>query len=63
VAHLGAGVRVRKNASAAVLGAAVAAVLAEPRYRAGAAAAAARLNAERADYAVIDELERVAASG
>jgi len=60
VAHLGAGVRVRKNASAAVLGAAV---LAEPRYRAGAAAAAARLNAERADYAVIDELERVAASG
>jgi UDP:flavonoid glycosyltransferase YjiC (YdhE family) len=63
VAYLDAGVRVRKNASASVLRAAVSTVLTEPRYRAGAAAAAALLRAERDDSAVIDELERVAARG
>jgi MGT family glycosyltransferase len=63
LAHLGAGVRVRKNASVSVLRNAVAAVLAEPRYRAAAIAAAARLRAERNDDAVIDELERMLATG
>jgi UDP:flavonoid glycosyltransferase YjiC (YdhE family) len=61
VAHLGAGVRLRKNASVSALRAAVSQVIADPGYRAAAGAMAARLDAERDDNRVIDEIERAAA--
>jgi MGT family glycosyltransferase len=62
VVHAGAGLRVRKNASTAALQAAVARVLEDDRYRAGARRMAALLAAERDDGLVVDELERVANS-
>jgi MGT family glycosyltransferase len=61
VVHAGAGVRLRKNASAGPLRAAIARVIADPRYRAAADVMAARLAAERDDNLVVDELEQVAA--
>jgi UDP:flavonoid glycosyltransferase YjiC (YdhE family) len=61
VVHAGAGVRLRKNASADALRAAIAQVIEDPRYRAAASAMAARLAAERDDNRAIDELEQVAA--
>jgi len=63
VVYAGAGVRLRKNASADALRAAIGRVIGDPRYRAAARATAARLAAERDDNRVIDELERAAASG
>jgi UDP:flavonoid glycosyltransferase YjiC (YdhE family) len=54
------GVRLRKNASADALRAAISQVLDDPRYRAAAGAMAARLAAEHDDNRVVDELEQVA---
>ncbi|HEY3033790.1 MAG TPA: nucleotide disphospho-sugar-binding domain-containing protein, partial [Streptosporangiaceae bacterium] len=62
VVYEGAGVRLRKNASARALRAAVARVIEDPRYRAGAARMASRLAAERDANLAVDELERVAAA-
>jgi MGT family glycosyltransferase len=62
VVYAGAGVRLRKNASARALRAAVARVIEHPRYRAGAARMASRLAAERDANIAVDELERVAAA-
>jgi MGT family glycosyltransferase len=62
VVYAGAGVRLRKNASARALRAAVARVIEDPRYRAGAARMASRLAAERDANIAVDELERVAAA-
>jgi UDP:flavonoid glycosyltransferase YjiC (YdhE family) len=61
VVQAGAGLRVRKNASAAALRKAIDRVLDDHRYRAAAGRMAARLAAERDDGLVIDELERAAA--
>jgi len=63
VIRVGAGVRVRKNASVSALRAAVARVTEDPRYRDGAQRMAARLAAERDDDRAVDELEQVAAGG
>src|SRR6266480_3746634 len=63
VVHAGAGIRLRKNASVSALRAAVARVIGDPRYRAAAGAMAARLDAERDDNRVVDELEQVAVGG
>jgi MGT family glycosyltransferase len=63
VVHAGAGIGLRKNASVSALRAAVARVIEDPRYRAAAGAMAARLDAERDDSRVVDELEQVAAGG
>ena len=63
VVHAGAGIRLRKNASVSALRAAVARVIEDPRYRAAAGAMAARLDAERDDNRVVDELEQVAVGG
>jgi MGT family glycosyltransferase len=60
VVHAGAGLRVRKNATAATLQEAIGRVLEDHRYRAGARRMAAILAAERDDGLVVDELERVA---
>jgi MGT family glycosyltransferase len=62
VVYAGAGVRLRKNASARALRAAVARVIKDPRYRAGAARMAGRLAAERDANLAVEELERVAAA-
>jgi len=63
VIRVGAGLRVRKNASVSALRAAVARVTEDPSYRAAAQRMAARLAAERDDNRAIDELEQVAAGG
>src|SRR5262249_10318968 len=63
VLYAGAGVRLRKNASAGALRAAIGRVIGDPSYRGAAGAMAARLAAERDDNRVIDELEQVAARG
>jgi MGT family glycosyltransferase len=63
VVHAGGGIRLRKNASVSALRAAVARVIGDPRYRAAARAMAARLDAERDDNRVVDELEQVAVGG
>jgi len=63
VVYVGAGIRLRKNASADALRAAVSRVIDDPRYRAAARHMAARLAAERDDNLVVDELEQVAAGG
>jgi UDP:flavonoid glycosyltransferase YjiC (YdhE family) len=60
VVHAGAGIRLPKNASASALRGAISRVIDDPRYRAAAAAMAARLADERDDNLVVDELERVA---
>lgn len=60
VVYAGAGVRLRTNASARALRAAVAQVIEDPRYRAGAARIASRLAAERDVDLAVDELQRVA---
>ena len=60
VVHAGVGIRLRKNASAGPLRAAITRVIADPRYRAAADVMAARLAAERDDNLVVDELEQVA---
>jgi MGT family glycosyltransferase len=61
VAHVGAGIRLRKNASVSALRTATARVIEDPRYHAAARRMASRLAAERDDNLVVDELERVAA--
>ena len=61
VVQAGAGLRVRKNASAATLREAIGRVLDDDRYRAGAGRMAAQLARERDEGLVVDELERVAA--
>jgi UDP:flavonoid glycosyltransferase YjiC (YdhE family) len=61
VIHAGAGLRVRKTASAGALRDAIGRVLDEPRYRAAAQRMAAILAVERDDALVVDELERAAA--
>jgi UDP:flavonoid glycosyltransferase YjiC (YdhE family) len=61
VAHAGAGLRVRKNASTAPLRAAIARVLDDDRYRAGARRIAKVLAAERDDGLALDEVERATA--
>ena len=63
VVHAGAGLRVRKTASAAALQRAIGQVLNDHRYRAAARRMAAILAAERDDGLVIDELERAAETG
>ena len=63
VVHAGAGIRLRKNATASALRAAVSQVIEDPRYRAAARQMAARLAAERDDNRAVDELEQVAARG
>ena len=63
VVYAGAGIRLRKNASAESLRAAIGRIIGDPRYRAAAGAMAARLAAERDDNRVVDELEQVAACG
>jgi MGT family glycosyltransferase len=63
VVHAGAGIRLRKNATASALQAAVSRVTEDPRYRAAARRMAARLASERDDNLVVDELEQVAARG
>jgi MGT family glycosyltransferase len=63
VVYVGAGIRLRKNASADALRAAISRVIDDPRYRAAARHMAARLAAERDDTLVVDELEQVAAGG
>jgi len=63
VVYAGAGTRLRKNASADALRAAISRVIDDPRYRAAARHMAARLAAERDDNLVVDELEQVAARG
>ena len=63
VVYAGAGVRLRKTATASALRAAISRVTEDPRYRAAAQHMAARLAAERDDNRVVDELEQVAARG
>ena len=63
VVYVGAGIRLRKNASADALRTAISRVIDDPRYRAAARHMAARLAAERDDNLVVDELEQVAAGG
>jgi len=63
VVHIGAGIRLPKNASADALRAAISQIIEDPRYRAAARTMAARLAAERDDNRVVDELEQVAARG
>jgi len=63
VVHAGAGVRLRKNATASTLQAAISRVTEDPRYRAAARHMAARLASERDDNRAVDELEQVAARG
>jgi MGT family glycosyltransferase len=60
VVHAGAGLRVRKNASAAALQKAIGRVLEDHRYQAAAGRMAALFAAERNDSLVVDELEHVA---
>jgi MGT family glycosyltransferase len=60
VVELGAGIRLPKKASVGALSDAVEQILARPACKAAAVAAAARLQAERDDGKVIDELERAA---
>jgi MGT family glycosyltransferase len=60
IVHAGAGIRLRKSASASALRAALSRVMEDPRYRTAARAMAARLAAERDDDLVVDELEQVA---
>jgi UDP:flavonoid glycosyltransferase YjiC (YdhE family) len=62
VVYAGAGIRLRKNASASVLRTAIGRAIEDPRYRAAARHMAARLAAERDDNLVVDELEQVAAA-
>jgi MGT family glycosyltransferase len=62
VVHAGAGVRLRKNATASALRTAVSRVTEDPRYRAAARRMAARLASERDDNLVVNELEQVAAA-
>jgi UDP:flavonoid glycosyltransferase YjiC (YdhE family) len=61
VVQAGAGLRVRKNASAGTLREAIGRVLDDDRYRAAAGRMAAQLARERDEGLVVDELERVAA--
>jgi UDP:flavonoid glycosyltransferase YjiC (YdhE family) len=61
VVYAGAGIRLRKNASASALRAAIGRAIEDPRYRTAARNVAARLAAERDDNIVVDELEQVAA--
>jgi MGT family glycosyltransferase len=63
VVYAGAGIRLRKNATASALRTAISRVIEDPRYRAAAQHMAARLAAERDDNRVLDELEQVAARG
>jgi MGT family glycosyltransferase len=63
VVHAGAGIRLRKNAAAGALRAAVGRVIEDPIYRAAARQMAARLASERDDSRAIAELEQVAARG
>jgi MGT family glycosyltransferase len=63
VVHAGAGIRLRKNATAGSLRAAVSQLTDDPSYRAAAQQMAARLASERDDNLVVDELEQVAARG
>ena len=63
VVYVGAGIRLRKNASADALRTAISRVIDDPRYHAAARHMAARLAAERDDNLVVDELEQVAAGG
>jgi UDP:flavonoid glycosyltransferase YjiC (YdhE family) len=62
VVHAGAGLWISKKASVPAIHDAIARVLDEPRYRAGARQMAATLAAERDEGLVVDELERVALS-
>jgi UDP:flavonoid glycosyltransferase YjiC (YdhE family) len=61
--HAGAGIRLRKNATASALRTTIGRVTGDPRYRSAARHMAARLAAERDDNLVVDELEQVAAHG
>jgi UDP:flavonoid glycosyltransferase YjiC (YdhE family) len=61
VVYAGAGIRLRKNASA--LQTAIGRVIQDPCYRTAARQMAARLASERDDNRAIDELEQVAARG
>ena len=63
VVYAGAGIRLRKNATASALQTAVSRVTEDPRYRAAARRMAARLAAERDDNRAVAELEQVAARG
>jgi MGT family glycosyltransferase len=63
VVHAGAGIRLRKNASASALRTAIGRVIEDPRYRAAARYMAARLASERDDNCAVDELELVAVRG
>jgi UDP:flavonoid glycosyltransferase YjiC (YdhE family) len=63
VVHASAGIRLRKNATASAIQAAVSRVTEDPYYRAAARRMAARLASERDDKLVVDELEQVAARG
>jgi MGT family glycosyltransferase len=63
VVHAGAGIRLRKRASASALRAATAQVIEDPRYRAAARRMAGRLAAERDDNLAVDQLEQLATSG
>jgi MGT family glycosyltransferase len=63
VVHAGAGIRLRKNATASALRTAVSRVTEDPRYRAAARRMAARLASERDDNRAVAELEQVAARG
>jgi MGT family glycosyltransferase len=63
VVHIGAGIRLRKNATISALRAAISRVTEDPRYRAAARHMAARLAAERDDNRAVDQLEQVAARG
>jgi len=60
--YVGAGIRLRKNATVSALQAAISKVIEDPRYCAAARHMATRLAAERNDSLVIDELEQVAAA-
>jgi MGT family glycosyltransferase len=57
VVHAGAGIRLRKNATASALRTAISRVTEDPRYRAAARRMAARLASERDDNLVVNELE------
>ena len=61
VVHAGAGLRVRKDATIPALRQAIAQVLEDDRYQAGARRMATILAAERDDRLVVDELEHAAA--
>jgi UDP:flavonoid glycosyltransferase YjiC (YdhE family) len=63
VVHVGAGIRLRKNASVSALRVAIGRVIEDPRYLAAAQRMAAQLARERDDNRVVDELEQVAARG